>query len=458
MSKFNPNSFKDLFISYGRRESLGFVGRLHQQLKFKGYDAWFDKINIPNGEDYAARINHGIESAHNFAYIMAPRCLTSPYCLLELEYARFLGKRVIPINQMVIFQTPVQTLAVVERMITVLDRHRSYVHQHTELFALALDWQQHQRATHYLMVGKERTAAEQWLLTHFQAGEQPPCQPNALQCEFICEARKNAENRLTDIFVCYDSQDRAIRDPIIQALSRYAITTWTHDQDIQKGTNFAHAIKQGIENADNFLLLLSPQSAVSEYVQRELAHALKYHKRIIPLRIAPTDPAHFHPTLRHLQSLTLQDGAIDELITLLNQDKTYHEQHKILLARTLKWLAEDKKPAFLLRGYNLENAKTWLRLNESRQNFINQPAFITNLSTPVKLSKDNWVPMSSFPTHAKMATLPGDLTLPFKKPVKPLGLTKKASVPASTLKPRSLKVFAVPIIFSSSFRPTPSLQ
>ncbi|BAP55871.1 TIR domain-containing protein [Thioploca ingrica] len=463
MSKFSPTPFKDLFISYGRRESLGFVGRLHQQLKFKGYDAWFDKVNIPDGEDYAARINHGIESAHNFAYIMAPRCLTSPYCLLELEYARFLGKRVIPLNQMVIFQTPVQTLAVgdqqilhhfyqyhglpdpqiqttqdvlershfligktdwldakeqlsnadcdqlrqwaqtyenfwnkhddrdylqsfefpsfgltidplvsiVERMITVLDRHRSYVHQHTELLALALDWQQHQRATHYLIVGKERIAAEQWLLTHFQAGEQPPCQPNALQCEFICEARKNAENRLIDVFVCYDSQDRAIRDPIVQALSRYAITTWTHDQDIQKGTDFARAIEQGIENADNFLLLISPQSAVSEYVQRELAHALKYHKRIIPLRIAPTDPAHLHPTLRHLQSLTFQDGVIDELVTLLNQDKTYHEQHKILLARALKWLAEDKKPAFLLRGYNLENAKTWLRLNESRQ--LHQP-------------------------------------------------------------------------------------
>ena len=459
MSKFGPISFKDLFISYGRRESLGFVGRLHQQLKFKGYDAWFDKVNIPDGEDYAARINHGIESAHNFAYVMAPRCLTSPYCLLELEYARFLGKRVIPINQMVIFQTSLQTLAagdqqvlhqfyqryglpdpqiqttqailnrshfligktdwldakeqlsdadceqlrqwaqtyenfwnkhddlnylhhfefptfglaldpldsVVERITTVLERHRSYVHQHTELLTLALNWQQHQRATHYLIVGKERTAAEQWLLTHFQAGEQPPCQPNTLQSEFICEARKNAENRLTDVFVCYDSQDRPIRDHIVQALSCYAITTWTHDQDIQKGTDFTKAIEQGIENADNFLLLLSPQSATAEYVQQELAHALKYHKRIIPLLIAPIDLARLHPALRHLQYLTFQDGVIDELLALLNQDKTYHEQHKILLTRALKWLAAAKKPAFLLRGYNLENAKTWLRLNESRQ-------------------------------------------------------------------------------------------
>jgi hypothetical protein len=99
------NQSKDLFISYGRKESLGFVGRLHQKLKLADCDSWFDKVNIPDGDDYQQRINHGIESADNFICVMAPRCLTSPYCLMELEYARLLGKRVIPINQMVIFDT-----------------------------------------------------------------------------------------------------------------------------------------------------------------------------------------------------------------------------------------------------------------------------------------------------------------------------------------------------------------
>jgi hypothetical protein len=42
---------------------------------------------------------------------MAPRCLTSPYCLIELEYARILGKRVIPINQVVIFNTDSRELS-----------------------------------------------------------------------------------------------------------------------------------------------------------------------------------------------------------------------------------------------------------------------------------------------------------------------------------------------------------
>lgn len=104
------NPFKELFISYGRRESLGFVGHLHQQFKLAGYDAWFDKVNIPDGNDYAQRINHGIESAHNLVYVMAPRCLTSPYCLMELKYTRLLSKRVISINHRVIFNTASRVL------------------------------------------------------------------------------------------------------------------------------------------------------------------------------------------------------------------------------------------------------------------------------------------------------------------------------------------------------------
>ena len=105
------NESKDAFISYGRRESLSFVGRLHQQLKIADYDVWFDKVNIPDGDDYAQRINYGIESAHNFVYVMAPRSLTSPNGLIELEYARLLGKRVIPINQMMISDTPEKNLS-----------------------------------------------------------------------------------------------------------------------------------------------------------------------------------------------------------------------------------------------------------------------------------------------------------------------------------------------------------
>ncbi|MFK5894417.1 MAG: TIR domain-containing protein [Pseudomonadota bacterium] len=461
---------KDLFISYGRRESLGFVGRLHQQLKLAGYDGWFDKVNIPDGDDYAQRINQGIESAHNFVYVMAPRCLTSPYCLIELEYARILGKRVIPINQMVIFNTPNKELSdgdkqvlvgfykfhnlpdpniqttqdvlersiavvgstdwlaakeevsdeacnnlfvwaesyennwakhddleyletfelpkfgeavnelagVVESIKAVVERQKEYVHKHTEILTNALNWQQNQKATQRLLVGKERTAAEEWLLTDFLPPKQPPCVPSALVCEFICEARKNAENMMTDIFICYDTEDKKIRDNVIRSLSNHAKTTWTHDRDIQKGDNYECSIEQGIESADNFFYFISPRSVVSEYCQKELNHALKYNKRIVPLLIAETPEANIPESVRYLQYVDFTDNTcqadydsdIDDILNILRHEQEYYKQHKILLVRALKWQTENYKSSFLLRGHNLDNAKTWLRLNDKRDKHL----------------------------------------------------------------------------------------
>jgi hypothetical protein len=56
---------------------------------------------------------------------------------------------------------------VVERITAVVERQKEYVHRHTEILTDALHWQNHQKTTQHLLVGKERTAAEEWLLTKF---------------------------------------------------------------------------------------------------------------------------------------------------------------------------------------------------------------------------------------------------------------------------------------------------
>ncbi len=460
--------FKDFFFTYGRRESLCFVGHLHRALRLKGYEAWFDKANIPDGEDYAERINHGIESAHNFIVVMAPRCMTSPYCLIELEYARILGKRVIPINQMSVSQieaTPlpekrIQLLSdfyrfhgipdqgvrttqdvltrfhaligktdwldgklnlsepdckamadwagpyennwhlhddpeyledlniplfgtcvddmalVIERVMAVAERQKNYVHKHTELLFHALQWEKNQRAVEYLLVGKDRLQAEDWLLTEFIPPRQPPCLPSDLHGEFICESRKNSENMMTDVFICCHKADRENRDRILRSLSRYAITAWTRDRDIRKGEDPGKASEEAIAYADNFFFLISPESVVSENCQKALAIAETYHKRVIPILIARTPKADIPDQLRHLESIDFVNNKdqldfnrdIDAILHILNHDRVYFREHKILICRALKWEEQGRKDSFLLRGHNLENAKTWLRLNLGREN------------------------------------------------------------------------------------------
>ena len=455
--------FKDIFISYGRRESLGFVARLHQKLRLSGYDVWFDKINIPYSENYAECINNGIESAHNFIYIMAARALCSPYCLMELEYARLLGKRVIPINHQVIFKAndvalsasdkkvliafyhhhqldiknikteqavlerslgliglsdwldgkelissddcnqlatwaqsyenhwyqhekidylkqttlpqfsqSIDTLdSVVTRLKVVLKRHHAYVEQHSDILNQALTWEKNQQSNHLLLVGKQRKAAEKWLLTRFDSGNQSPITINALLGDFICESRKNAENRMTDTFISYAPQDEVKRKQLIQDLSHLILTTWRYETDIKQGEASVQAFEKGIENADNFLYLISSHSINSSSCQKELEHALHYNKRIVPIFLEPLDKAQLAPAIQAIQQINLYDddnttACFDALLFILQQDQDYYYLHKILLYQALKWANEGQKESFLLRGYNLDNAKTWLNINAQR--------------------------------------------------------------------------------------------
>lgn len=97
MDSIQPIQTRDVFISYSRTHSLHFAASLHQQMVRLGLSCWFDKVNIPHADDYQERIRHGINSAHNFVFIISPSSIRSPYCLKEVALAVTRGKRIIPL-------------------------------------------------------------------------------------------------------------------------------------------------------------------------------------------------------------------------------------------------------------------------------------------------------------------------------------------------------------------------
>jgi WD40 repeat protein len=157
-------------------------------------------------------------------------------------------------------------------------------------------------------------------------------------------------------------------------LRRESITVWTNKTDIQTGEAFDEAIKRGIEQADNLVFLLSPESVNSTYCQQELDLALSLNKRIIPILVRETDPNQVPSTLRSLQYIDLTDNVqeddylLDEsqLLKIFHQDAAYYNEHKILLAKALKWKRQHENPSILLRGYNLRSAETWLNVAKKR--------------------------------------------------------------------------------------------
>lgn len=236
-----------------------------------------------------------------------------------------------------------------------------------------MEWERNQKQTSYLLIGEERQQAEAWLKIRFR-DEQPPCTPTHLHCEYITESIKNANNLMTQVFLSYADEDRATMEKIRNSLRQESITVWTNKTDIQTGEAFEEAINRGIEQADNLVFLLSPESVNSTYCQQELDLALSLSKRIIPVLVRETDSTQVPSALRSLQYINLTDNVqeddylLDEsqLLKILHEDAAYYNEHKVLLTKALKWKRQHENPSILLRGYNLRSAETWLKVAKKR--------------------------------------------------------------------------------------------
>ncbi len=385
--------YYDVFISYGRQHSKNFATRLHNRLSQMGYRVWFDQNDIPFGVDFQKQINEGISRSHNFIFVISPHAVRSPYCLKEIHLAVSLNKRIIPLLHLkptdeemagthpivgklnwIYFQEKVDRFDDSFKHLTnLLQSHLEYVHRHTSILRRALEWEKNQKASIYLLTGRERVEAETWLTTDFQ-NEPAPCLPNDLHCEYICESKKLAEGGATDVFMCYARESAPMRDRIRFSLMRHGLTVWMDDKDIKTGMTFEEAIRHGIERADAFLFLLSPDSIKSPYCLMEMNHALQMHKRIIPLLVEPTDVERIPKEISSLQwiDLTAHDEntyqrLLLDLIAEIANDKEFFYLHKTLLIRALQWESRQRIPSFLLRGYPQEKAEAWLKIGKSRK-------------------------------------------------------------------------------------------
>ena len=85
------------------------------------------------------------------------------------------------------------------------------------------------------------------------------------------------------IFISYSRKDGEFVDRLMQTLDRYGFPTWADVNAIVGGDVWKGAISKAVRECDAFLIILSPQSAGSENVSKELAVATKHARRILPV-------------------------------------------------------------------------------------------------------------------------------------------------------------------------------
>lgn len=196
----------DVFISYSRRDSA-FVQRLGTALVNAGIEIWYDKEDIPRGEEFWNEIQLGIEGAHTLLVLVSENWLSSEYGNKELEYARQLNKRVFPVILELIegdvqlralgrwvdspweqvgrdnwrhlsrlnwlfFNEESRFDAELAALLNNLQQDQDHIKPHTRYAIRASDWIRNSRSAGYLLAGEELDFAEHWLATG--ADKTPP--------------------------------------------------------------------------------------------------------------------------------------------------------------------------------------------------------------------------------------------------------------------------------------------
>jgi len=373
------NLFTDVFISYSERDKL-IREKIIRSLSKRLVTAWVHHTDIRKGEAFEEAIFQGIEQADNVLFFISEDSIRSEWCIKELEYAKELHKRVIPVLIEEIspknFPEQIRGLQYINfvdnvpeedydndiaELLNTLGTDRRYFHQHKVFLAQALKWQRQAKNPSILLRGYNLQNAETW----FKLGQKRKgLRPLPIHEEFIEESKRQAGSSSLEVFVSYSRKDSDFARKLDEQLTLSGKTTWFDQDSIAEGADFQQEIYNGIEQSDNFLFIISPSSIASPYCADEVEYAVKLGKRILTVNHRFTEPETMPAALAAVQWIDFekQDFAVafSQLVRTLDTDREHVQRHSKWQNRALEWEAKDKSDDLLLRGNELAVASAWL--------------------------------------------------------------------------------------------------
>ena len=84
---------------------------------------------------------------------------------------------------------------------------------------------------------------------------------------------------MNQLFISYSRKDTEIARRLTDRFTAQGLNVWVDWQDIPPSVDWIKEIQKGIEEADIFLFLISPDSVASQICKDEIAHASINAKR-----------------------------------------------------------------------------------------------------------------------------------------------------------------------------------
>src|SRR5207237_5631237 len=95
--------------------------------------------------------------------------------------------------------------------------------------------------------------------------------------------RRVSGSYMADVFISYSRSDKEFVLKLRNALEACNHVTWLDLKDIPYTAEWRAEIYANIEAANNFLCVLSPNFITSPNCRDEVAHAVEYSMRLVPI-------------------------------------------------------------------------------------------------------------------------------------------------------------------------------
>ena len=177
---------------------------------------------------------------------------------------------------------------------------------------------------------------------------------------------------MTSLFISYSRRDIEFARKLTESFEGQDLDFWIDWEGIPPTVDWWREIEKGIEEADIFVVLVSPESIKSRVCSREVTHALKNGKRLIPLIINDIKPEEVPSSISHLNWIHLRpkdnyETGIDQLLTAIRTDFDWVQTHRQIQVKALEWERNKREKSFLLHGKELDDAEEQFVRNTSKQ-------------------------------------------------------------------------------------------
>ncbi|MEM9815083.1 MAG: TIR domain-containing protein [Cyanobacteria bacterium P01_D01_bin.6] len=182
----------------------------------------------------------------------------------------------------------------------------------------------------------------------------------------------DGDTQQANVFISYSRRNKEFVQELHGALAATGREVWVDWENIPVAVDWWQEIQLGIELADTFVFVLSPDSVASKVCGQEIEEALQHNKRLVPVVCQDVQPDQVHPELARLNWIFLrsqdnfQDG-LKGLLEALDQDLDYVRTHTRILVRALEWDRNNRDGSYLLRGADLERANRYLAQGKAQE-------------------------------------------------------------------------------------------